>query len=100
MGYTTDANYLIQGGKDLAEANVEASGITGRFNAGSHLPWHDWGPLYQELGTAYTEGRDAMLECMDETVAMLAAYSVALQNTGAEYLAQEERAERLIEGTR
>jgi hypothetical protein len=100
MTYTTDANYLIQGGKDLAAANIEASRITGRFNAESTLPWHEWGPVYQELGNAYTEGRDALLDCMEETVALLAAYSVALQDTGGEYLAQEERARRLIEGTR
>jgi hypothetical protein len=100
MAYTTDANYLIQGGKDLAEANVEASGITGRFNSESYLAWHEWGPLYQELGNAYTEARTAMRHCMEETVALVAAYSVALQNTGAAYLAQEERARRLIEGTR
>lgn len=100
MGYTTDANYLIQAGKDIAESTADAGVIVGQFDAGTYLAWHEWGPAYQALGNAYTNTRSALLDCMEETVELLTAYAEALQETGAEYLSTEELTWRLIEGIR
>lgn len=100
MGYTTDADHLIQAGKDVAAETAEAGQIVTQFDFDTYLAWHEWGSYYQGFGGAYSNTRSAMLDCMEETIELLTAHAGALEETGAEYLKTEERARRLIEGIR
>ena len=93
MGYTTDANYLIQASKDIGEEVDEADRTTAEFTTASDLPWHEWGDYAAALDGPYQSIRANMLACMVRVGSLLDAHSRALKEAGDLYLLREQTAE-------
>lgn len=93
MGYTTDANYLLQAGKDIANLAELIGSRTARFESETVVEWHAWGTVNAQLGPAYHDLRQEMIEILLGSVVVMTAHSAALTATGEEYLAREEMAE-------
>ncbi|MCT2582845.1 hypothetical protein [Actinophytocola gossypii] len=100
MGYTTDANYLLQASKDIAVEVGEADATTADFEGGSELPWHEWGEYAAALHGPYQSARASMLACMVRVGTLLDAHADALKQAGDLYLGLEEAATHRLGGIR
>lgn len=90
MGYTTDANYLLQASTDIKEQIASSQQVTAQFEAESATPWHSWGDLYEGFGATYESLRGAALSCLTHAENLLDAYGDELHVVGRHYLLTEE----------
>jgi uncharacterized protein YukE len=85
MGYTTDADYLIQAGQDIAELRHDADTASNGFNHESPIPWDAWGRYAEDMRDPYDYVRAAMHAAMQGVGNLLDAYGQALQKAGQHY---------------
>ncbi|MFI7672127.1 hypothetical protein [Actinophytocola sp. NPDC049390] len=96
MGYTTDANYLLQAGEDIANLAELTGSRTALFESETVVEWHAWGTVNAQLGAAYHDLRQEMIEILLGSAVVMTAHSVALTATGEEYRAREEMVEEAM----